>query len=1081
MSSVVKMQKASYLTIIFLSVITSFVFPQNNTLKFEHVSLEHGLSQSIVNFIIQDHRGFMWFGTNDGLNKYDGYSFSIFKNNSNDAASLGRSEVRTIAEIDSSSIWAGTYGGGLSQFHRRTETFTQYKHDENDPNTLRSNFILSLSADPVRKNVLWIGTEGGGLTRLEILPGSANHGNNGSRNIFTSWNCDPESSLTTTSNSVQCIYADATGIVWLGVVGGGLARFDPETETFKFWANDPSNANSLSNNWINTICDSPEEWQKGSRSLWLGTHGKGLNRFDIETENFTRWAYEADNPASLSNDYINAMFFDKSNVFWIGTDGGGLNIFNPETNIFTRSLNHPAEPSSLSGNIVNSLYEDRSGVLWIGTLGNGINKIQRNRLDATRFFHWKNISGDPTSLSHNDVRAIFEDSTGAIWIGTYGGGLNLFNPADGTFQHWMSTPEDVENTDIDIFYPQVNNIISIFEDSFANLWLGTYGGKILQFDRKKKKFVYWPYAYGINSIDETGLNEKYVLSFHEIRATNKSSLFIGTHGSGLNEMIWDGGTNVLFKYWKYSLENSDGINNNDIRCIFQKDSDVLWLGSGGGGINEFIPGKNSFSYFMNKAGDSTSLSNDFVQIIYKDNSNNIWVGTESGLNQYVSANNTFIHFKEADGLPNDNICGILEDSKGNLWLSSKKGISRFNPQTKVFRNYDIHDGLQSNEFNSGACYKSQSGELYFGGVNGLNGFRPENIIDNPVIPPVVLTDFKIFNRSVPVSQNGETPLQKHISESREIELSYSQNVFSFEFASLDYNSPTKNQYAYMLENFNKDWYYSGSRRFATYTNLDPGRYVFRVKASNNDGGWNETGTSIKIIITPPFWKTWWFRVILLTAILAIIYLIHSYRMSKQLEMDRLRTRIASDLHDDIGATLTKISIHSEIIQTMQNAQKILPSAQKIGSMSREIITTMSDIVWSIDSRNDTIGDLLDRMRDLGVNVFAKDEVSFHFDAEGLDVIKKLKVDLRQNIYLIFKEAINNVAKHARATNVHLKLINSDGAFLMSVKDDGIGFDEEKIRYGNGLKNMKERAKRIGATIEIFHENGTTVELKMKEI
>ncbi|MFQ5605195.1 MAG: two-component regulator propeller domain-containing protein [bacterium] len=1077
------------MSIIFLSVCLLFSFSslgiaQNLKLKFERLTHDQGLSPSIVNCIFQDSKGFMWFGTNAGLSKYDGYRFTTYKHDSNNPKSLSRNEIRAIVEDTSGALWIGTYGGGLARFNRETDSFNTFRHRENDPYSLSDDYVLSLLVDPYNKNVLWIGTEGGGLNRLILSTDSTTIEQHSETTKFTHWRHGPENPDSVRSNAIACIYADQSDVLWLGPEGGGLVRFDPQTETFKHWIHDPRNPNSLSNDWINAICanrsseDSANIYRK---VLWLGTHGGGLNRFDLQKETFTHWLNESDNPLSLSNNYLNSLYVDNSGLLWIATDGGGLNCFNPETAIFTQWLTEPGKPSSLSDNEVTTIFEDRAGVLWIGTSGGGVCKVGRNRGAENRFLHWLYVTGDSSSLSNNDVRAIYEDESGAIWIGTYGGGLNQFDRETGKFKHWISQRGDIEGLGIDIYYPQVNNIIAIFEDSYKILWLGTYGGKFLQFDRKTKKFVPWPYAYGIHTVFGKGLNQKYVLSFFEDTTDSSSVLWIGTHAGGLNQMIWDGKKKVMFNHFVHEAGKREGLNNNDVRCFYEDQAGRLWLGTGGGGINLFNRETGTVTHWINNPDDSTSLSNNFVQCIFEDNSETIWVGTEGGLNRFDPKTRRFNRYTEKDGLPNDNICGILEDASGNLWLSTKKGVSKFNPKSKTFRNYDVYDGLQSNEFNRGAFFNSRNGEMFFGGVNGFNSFYPDSIEDNPTIPPVVITDFQIANKTIKISPDGSTPLIKHISETDEIVLSYKDDVFSFEFAALDYNSPEKNEYAYKMEGFDEDWYYSETRRFATYTNLDPGKYIFRVKASNNDGVWNETGTAIKIIITPPFWQTWWFQILLFAAIAGTIILFHNYRISRRLELERIRTRLASDLHDDIGSTLTKIAVHSEIIQTTNENSKILSSAKKIGEMSREIVTTMSDIVWSIDSRNDTIGDLLDRMRDFAMNTLSPKQIKVTFQSDGLDCAKILPAGIRQNLYLIFKETINNIARHSSAKNVHIHLNNKGSEFYLTISDDGKGFDESKIRVGNGLKNMRMRAKRLRADLVISHQDETKVILKMKAV
>ena len=378
--------------------------------------------------------------------------------------------------------------------------------------------------------------------------------------------------------------------------------------------------------------------------------------------------------------------------------------------------------------------------------------------------------------------------------------------------------------------------------------------------------------------------------------------------------------------------------------------------------------------------------------------------------------------------------------------------------------------------------KRKNGQLVFGGSNGFIIFHPDSIRENKLPPRIVITDFQIFNKSVTPGENS--PLEKSISESDKIYLNHYQDVFSFEFAVLDFTSPENNKYAYKMEGVDPDWVYTdASKRFATYTKLEPGNYIFRVKGCNNDGVWNEEGTSLSIIILPPWWATWWFRVIMFISILGIVYSIYRYRLNKVLAMERLRVQIASDLHDDIGSALTRIAVHSEVIGTTTEKSKILRSSKQIGTMSREIITTLSDVVWSIDSRNDTVGDLIDRMRDFLETVFSAGSVRIDFQTKGLHFDQKVNQTLRQNIYLIFKEAVNNAAKHSGADEIKISMINGDGKFKMEIADNGTGIGTVDKHVGHhGLENMQMRAKRIGGELRIKNlERGTSVTLVAKNI
>ncbi len=546
------------------------------------------------------------------------------------------------------------------------------------------------------------------------------------------------------------------------------------------------------------------------------------------------------------------------------------------------------------------------------------------------------------------------------------------------------------------------------------------------------------------------------------------TLWVGTL-AGLNR--FERATQTFTRF-KHEPQNPNSLSQNAIWCLQEDHAGNIWIGTERSGLNKFEPASRRFVRYTSDPANPNSLSHNSVSALYADRRGVLWVGTDNGLNQFDPRTNRFTRYSEAEGLRGGILSGILGDESGRLWLSTNRGVVRFSPQLPAgqqFRNYDVKDGLQALTFLEGSAYQSSAGEMFFGGDEGLNRFHPLRVRDNPHPPAIVVTSFKIFDKPV--------PLDTTISARSTLTLSYEDNFFSFEFDALDFTHPEKNQYAYKMEGFDADWIHSGTRRYASYTNLDHGEYRLRVKGSNNDGVWNEAGAAIRIAITPPFWETWWFRGLALAAMALGLVWLYRHRVARLLEVERLRVRIASDLHDDIGATLTKISLHAELIEESQEPNEVRDSLRKIGAMSRELVTTMSDVVWSIDARNDTVGNLLDRMREFAASVLAAKSATFTFSASGLDLQKQLSVTLRQNVYLIFKEAINNIAKHAaEASHVDINLKNAEGNFNLIVRDDGKNSKSGEKLTGQGLRNMKMRAARIGGRLDFSCENGCIVSL-----
>jgi len=1022
------------------------LYAQADDLIFERISLEHGLSQNTVYCMIQDHKGFLWIGTQDGLNKYDGYDFKAYKHDPENPNSLNSSVITSIYEDHSKVLWVGTNNGGLNKFDRETETFIHYRHDPNDPKSLSGSFVSSIYED--RSGGLWIGTRDGGLNKLVL---SDNHP------TFIHYRNESDDPNSLSHNYVNAIAEDQAGSLWIATNGEGLNKLVQEKTAntparFIQYKNDLHDPRSLSDNIVTSLC------QDRAGTLWIGTT-KGLDKLvanqDGGTPVFIHYMNDRNNPKSLSHNSLSSIYVDHSGTLWIGTTKG-LNKFVPGENAetdaaFSHYENDPTNAGTLSDNNVRTIYEDRSGILWIGTWNGGLNKLDRKRQSFTHYEHNPNAL---QSLSHNNVRTIYEDRSGVLWIGTRGGGLNRLDRKKKSFKHYKFDANNTKSLSHDYVW-------SILEDRVGTLWIGTYGGGLNKFDRKKETFT--RYMYDPNN--PNGLSHYNVTPIYEDRA---GVLWVGTVSGGLNAFDREKGT---FKHYKNDHDDPNSLSHNDVWSIFEDREDTLWIGTSGGGLNKFDRVTERFTHYKNDPKDSKSLSNNYVFSIHEDlhNGGMLWLGTwGGGLNRFDRKTGKFVRFREKDGLPNEVVYGILEDDQGNLWLSTNKGISRFNPKNKSFKSYNALDGLQSNEFNAGAYHKNSSGEMFFGGIRGFNAFHPDSVKDNPYIPPIVITAFRKFDETI----------ASDISESVEFELAYKDKYLTFEFVALDYTHPEKNQYAVMLEGFNSDWIYSGTRRFASYTNLDPGNYVFKVKGSNNDGVWNEQGASIRMIIRPPFWESWWFRLLVATAFVGLLASIYQYRVSHLLAVERLRVRIASDLHDDIGATLTKISLHSDLIQDGACSPEIIASLRKIGAMSRELVTTMSDVVWSIDARNDTIGDLLDRMRDFAVSVLSVKPVDVNFEVSGLDEHKRLPVPLRQNLYLIFKEAINNIAKHAMASKVEIHVKNLDGEFNLTIRDDGKGWQENEYEKltGHGVRNMKMRAERIGGRLEISRNGGCTVQL-----
>ena len=837
------------------------LYAQDQDIRFEQISIEEGLPQSSVRCILQDSRGFMWFGTEDGLNRYDGYSFITYSTDPGDPHSISNNFIRAIYEDSTGAIWVGTNGGGLNKFDRLGERFTRFQNDPDDQSSLSSNIVWSILEDSA--GTLWVGTAGGGLNSFDRQT-----------ERFTHYQADPGNPESLSNDFVRAILEDSTGALWIGTQGGGLNILDRETGRFSHYIADPENPKSLSNNIIYSI------HEDRSGMIWIGTLGGGLNRFDRATSTFTHFPASPDNPDNLGSTVIWAIHEDSQRLLWIGTEGGGLYRLDPETESFTRFTNDPNNSESLSNDFVRSILEDKSGVLWVGTDTGGVNKMVRRK---SRFAVYRRNPNNPNSLSDNHIWSITEDQSGKLCVGTRNAGFDIIDRENKKFTNYRHDPADPESLGH-------NFVRKIYKDRADVIWIGTHNGGLNRFDPAAGKFR----RYQHNPDDPDSLSDNAVYTILEDRA---GVLWVGTRYGGLNRFDRD---SERFTHYRHDPENPDSLRNDFVYVVFEDYLGILWVGTFGGGLNKLNRETGMFTSYRADINNPDSPSNDFVLSIYEDSSRVLWIGTGGGgLNEFERATGTFKRYLyENSGLASNIVYGILEDEEGNLWLSTNQGLSKFDPRTEAFKNYDVNDGLQSNEFNGGAYHKGKKGELFFGGINGFNAFHPASITDNPYIPPIVITNLRLFDRVVPIGEtaDGRTILDKSISEIEEIVLSHGENYLSFEFAALDYTIPSKNQYMHKLVGFDKYFVFTGpQKRFSSYKNLPPGEYVFRAWGSNNDGVWNQQGVSLKVIITPPFWETWWFRLAAVIAVVALVSIAYRIRVRRIREQHRLEERIQREM------------------------------------------------------------------------------------------------------------------------------------------------------------------------------------------
>ncbi len=825
-----------FILVVSISALTSSSsYCQKPDIKFHRLTPNDGLSNAQVNGILKDKKGFMWFATAEGLNRYDGYNFKIFKYSPQVKNSLSSNLTHDLLEDREGNLWIAT-ANGLNKYNRDDGSFKLI--------ACTKDFIIrDLFEDS--KGRIWLGTTNG----LFLFDPHAN--------TCRPFLHDPNKN-SLSHNFVYHINED-NGYLWISTMNG-LNKFDPEEDDFTHYFHDPENRNSLAGNHIRaTFVDS-----KGR--LWISMLFSGLAYFDRKNNHFENFKHDPFNPNSLSHNDTRSLLESSDGRLIIGTENGGVCFFDYDNGNFTAYKNDIIDNHSLSNNSIYSMYKDDIGNIWVGTYAGGVNLIPRY---GEKFSHFRNNPIDNNSLSNNFVLSINEDSKGNIWIGTDGGGINKFDPETNNFTHYRHDPQDLNSINSDYVY-------SVTEFEKDVLAVGFHRAGFDIFDLRSGNIKHHLPEVGVE-------NSLSAISICSVLKDRDGKLWLGTADKG-GLSLYEPATST-FEHFQPTIPREQYVRGGFVYAIYEDRIGNLWLGTDDG----LVFFDKATKTFINYKHDTTNVQN-IVNSILEDDIGNLWVGTvDAGLNYFNIKTKTFTAYTTAHGLPGNTIYGILSDDDGNIWFSSNKGLSKFNPVTKACRNYGLNDGVQSNSFKPNVCLKARDGKMYFGGVNGFNCFHPDSIEENSFTPPVYITELQIYNKSVEVGEEG-SPLQKSILETDEITIDHSQAFLTFEFASLNYTNPQRNQYAYMLEGFDKEWIYAGNKRNATYTNLDPGKYVFKVKGSNNDGIWNEEGTSLTIIVTPPFYQTWWFRTIatfLLTgSVLAFFNLRMNSIQKKKIELEK---------------------------------------------------------------------------------------------------------------------------------------------------------------------------------------------------
>lgn len=803
------MQRKSLLVLFFfLSLQTSF--SQSGNLVFDHYTIDEGLSNNEIKCLAQDDNGFIWIGTKDGLNRFDGNSFEVYRSARSDSTSISGKVIFSLLVNHEGTLLVGT-DEGLDYYDSDRDIFHPYLVSI-DEQSINLNVIISLVEDS--DHGLWIGTRSG----------LAFH--DPESNVSTRYKHLSEDPSSLSGDYVHCVFEDSKSNVWVGT-DGGLNLFNPESQTFTRYT--PGLIDDrLSDIVFTSISEDP------GGSLWLGTVSGALYKFFPDLGSFGKEQNSFEGSGGHSNNYISGIKPDFRGGLLVAGYREGLSIYNPENEKSTRMLHNKLDDRSIISDNIFCLLEDSQNNLWVGT-GNG---LSCHKDAAKSFKHFKRRPQDKNSLTSNLVKSIYEDAQGCLWIGTKEGGLNRLNAERDQFTHFPIPSEDV---------------FAILEDTKGRIWFGGSDG-LCSFDKQSETFA--------------SLSSSWVLSLAE---EDEDHLWVGT-SRGLNLVNTSTGQTETFTS---NPGNPLSLPDSWIVTLYKDKLGYLWVGSA---LGLSVLNEDGVSFTNYQPSNSPySISNKLILVIFEDSKGRFWIGTEDGLNLFDKKLEKFTHYTSNDGLADNVINGICEDDGGGLWISTNKGISLFNPDSMTFVNFDKYDGLQSNQFLNASYFRSKSGEMFFGGINGFNAFRPEEIKFNYILPPVILTNLSIINeRMKPGMKNS--PIDRNINEVEELVLNYNQRFFGLEFVALNYVNPNKNQYRFILEGFDKEWQQGINLRSVRYTNVPPGKYVFKLFASNNDGLWNKEGKILNIRIRQPYWLTWWAFTIYAFLFMALLLIFRRYSL-----------------------------------------------------------------------------------------------------------------------------------------------------------------------------------------------------------
>ncbi|MDP2237065.1 MAG: two-component regulator propeller domain-containing protein [Bacteroidales bacterium] len=1053
-----------------------------SNLRFEHINKNNGLSQGTVNAILQDNNGLMWFGTNDGLNRYDGKNMIIYRRNHADKNSLPNNNILSLGQDYKNRIWIGTMGSGLFYLDPVRNTFHSFREliDNSDKLDIGQR-INCIFIDPT-DNVLWAGSNTGVIS-LDF---------NSRKLTFIDFSAKEIDGIFV--GNIYSLLVEKN-LVWIGTDKGGLLRLDINTNQLI------SIPNINQKNFINDIGYRDiimNILRDKNGLLWVSTLGSGVLLFDEKELALVDPDFAKENKNDVFSPWIRSMALVGDTAIWCITSGEGLQIINLKTKKITLSKSNPTNSFGLTSNALKSIYSDNIGGIWVGDNGHGINYY----FPVSKKIRPISYSTGASSLTFQSVRSIYRDENKNLWIGGYGG----FNIFDNHFNR-IIVSENIENAYC-IYADQNDKEI---------VWIGSEGDGLRKVSKINGRLLKW--YEGKASEKDEGLMGS---SVYSILAKSDDEIWVGTE-QALNVFNKKTGVNFEMK-----IESNEKLfdTKGRVRVIYKDSKKRTWIGTLGEGLTYMYNNTLVFNIFKNDAENSSSISSNIIYSVFESKGGVIYIGTDNGLNVYDEVTATFKHITTANGLINDVVYGILEDEENNIWLSTNEGISCYNPSNGSFRNYDAEDGFQANEFNSGAYYKDDEGTLYFGGVNGVSIFRPKDLFDNPFEPKIVFTQLKIGN--------SPAVIDPPITTAKEIKLDYFNQSFRLEFAALNYYKPKKNQYAYRIKEIRNEWTYLGNENSIEIANLGYGTFTIEVIASNNDGVWNERGISLNIIIDPPFWATHWFRIsviVFLFILLSIFFflrisvlkrnkrllqeeveirtselrkanleLLHEIKVRKKTEdelilsnqtKDKFFSIIAHDLKNPFNVMLGLTDILSEDFETFEpHEQKEL--LQTVSKSAKELYNLLENLLsWSLTQQ----GKLVYTFEKFDLCTIVHESVILltpHANQKNIELktdicLESMVLADKNSINTVIRNLISNAIKFTPSNGkVTISSEENNGMITVSVNDTGVGISEANLsklfRVDEQFKTIgtaKEKGTGLGLVLcsEFIHANGGTINVK----